>query len=85
MPGSLKLLWFTCWYVCVSAPEVINNQWRVIWCDKDCVQFAKQVLRLFPVFNYFHMALSFDKMDGHGHFNTACRERLPKKTKVTRY
>ena len=26
-PGFLKLLWFTRWYVCVSAPEGINNQW----------------------------------------------------------
>ena len=27
-PGFLKLLWFTCRYACVSAPEAINNQWR---------------------------------------------------------
>ena len=30
------------------------------------------------------MAIAIDKMDGHGHFNTARSERLPKKTKVTR-
>ena len=27
-PGFLKLLWFVHRYVCVSAPEAINNQWR---------------------------------------------------------
>ena len=31
-PGFLKLLWFTCQYVCVSvcvsAPEGINNRWH---------------------------------------------------------
>ena len=27
-PGFLKLLWFMCRYVCVSAPKAINNQWR---------------------------------------------------------
>ena len=32
-----------------------------------------------------HMALAIDKMDGRGHFNTACSERLPKKTKVMQY
>ena len=31
------------------------------------------------------MTLAVDKMDGHGHINTARRERLPKKTKVTQY
>ena len=30
------------------------------------------------------MTLAVNKMDGHGHINTACHERLPKKTKVTR-
>ena len=52
-PGFLKLFWFArryvCVCVCVSAPEAINNQWR----DIDCVQLVKQVLRLFPAFNYF--------------------------------
>ena len=28
VPGFLKLLWFARWYVCVSAPKAINNQWR---------------------------------------------------------
>ena len=27
-PGFLKLLWFTRWYVCASAPGGINNQWH---------------------------------------------------------
>ena len=28
LPGFLKLLWFACQYVCVSAPNGINKQWR---------------------------------------------------------
>ena len=31
------------------------------------------------------MTLAINKMDGHGHINTVCREFLPKKTKVMRY
>ena len=31
------------------------------------------------------MTLAVDKMDRRDHFNTACREGLPKKTKVMRY
>ena len=31
------------------------------------------------------MTLTVDKMDGCGHINTACHERLPKKIKVTWY
>ena len=31
------------------------------------------------------MTLAVNRLDGHGHFNTARSERLPKKTKVTRY
>ena len=34
---------------CVSAPEAINNQ----WCNIDRVRLVKQVLWLFPAFNYF--------------------------------
>ena len=49
VPGFLKLLWFTRRYVCVSTPEAINNQWR----DIDRVHLVKQVLWLFPAFNYF--------------------------------
>ena len=28
------------------------------------------------------MTLAVDKIEGRGHINTACHERLPKKTKV---
>ena len=31
------------------------------------------------------MTLAIDKIDGRVHFNTARRERLPKKTEVMRY
>ena len=31
------------------------------------------------------MTLAVDKNGWHGHINTARRERLPKKTKVTQY
>ena len=54
-PGFLKLLWSACRYacvclsVCVSALEAIDNQWR----DIDCMRLVKQVVRLFPAFNYF--------------------------------
>ena len=48
------------------------------------MRLVKQVSQLFPAFNYFIMTFTIDKMDGHGHINTARRERLPKKTKVTR-
>ena len=89
-PGFLKLLWFAHRYVyvcvrvsvCPPLQPLITS--GVIWCDIDRVQLVKQVLWLFPAFN-FHMAIAIDKMDGHGHFNTAHSERLPKKTKVTRY
>ena len=65
----------------VSAPEAINNQWR----DIGRVRLVKQALRLFPAFNYFIRHFPSIKMDGRGHFNTARRERLPKKTKMTQY
>ena len=69
-----------CLSVCVSTPEGINNQ----RCDVGCVLLVKQVLQLFTAFNYF-MTLAVDKIDGHGHINTAHRKHLPKKTKVTWY
>ena len=31
------------------------------------------------------MTLAVDRMDGHGHINTACRECLSKKTMVMQY
>ena len=67
-PGFLKLLWSACRYacvcvcvcVCVSAPKAINNQWH----DIDRVQLVKQVLWLFPAFNYFIQQLSSIKWMG---------------------
>ena len=64
-PGFLKLLWFARWYACVREcacvcvcvsvcpplrPLITSG---VIWCDIGRVQLVKQVLRLFPAFNYF--------------------------------
>ena len=89
MPGFLKLLWSTCQYACVCLclsvcppprPLITSG---VIWCDIDRVRLVKQVLQLFLAF-VLHTALAIDKMDGHGHFNTARSECLPKKTKVMR-
>ena len=57
MPGFLKLLWFVRRYACVclsvcppSRPLITSD---VIWCDIGHVRLVKQVLRLFPAFNYF--------------------------------
>ena len=83
-PGFLKLLWFACRYacvcvlvsVCVSAPEAINNQ----WCDIDRVRLVKQVLRLFPAFNYFIRHLPSIKWMGVAiltqHVVNACQRKL---------
>ena len=56
-PGFLKLLWFARRYVCVCVcvcppprPLITSG---VIWCDIGRVRLVKQVLRLFPAFNYF--------------------------------
>ena len=62
-PGFLKLLWFARRYVCVCMcvcvcvsvcppprPLITSD---VIWCDIGRVRLVKQVLRLFPAFNYF--------------------------------
>ena len=73
-----------CVSVCLPPRPLITS--GVIWCDIGRVRLVKQVLRLFPAFNYvLHTALAIDKMDGRGHFKIARSERLPKKTKVTRY
>ena len=81
-PGFLKLLWSACRYarVCVCLcvrPEAINKQ----WCDMDRVRLVKQVLRLFPAFNYvLHTALAIDKMDDRGHLTqhvvNTCQRKL---------
>ena len=71
-----------CVCVCVSTPEAINNQWR----DIDRVRLVKQVLRLFPAFNYFIWQLPSIKWMGVAiYIYTARSKHLPKKTKVTRY
>ena len=81
-PGFLKLLWFArryvCLSVCLSISEGINNQWR----DMVRVRLVKQVLWLFPAFNYLIRHLLLIKSSMHSHINTVCRECLPKKTKV---
>ena len=56
-PGFLKLFWFARQYVCVSL-SVCPPPWALItsgmiWCDIDHMRLVKQVLRLFPAFNYF--------------------------------
>ena len=56
----------------------------VIWCDIGRVRLVKQVLWLFPAFNYY-MTLAIDKINGLAHINKAHHERPPKKTKVMRY
>ena len=68
-----------CVSVCPPLRPLITS--GVIWCDIGHVRLVKQVLRFFPA----HTALAVYKMYGCGHFKTAHRERLPKKTKVTRY
>ena len=40
-----------CLSVCPSQRPLITSS--VIWCDIDCVRLDKQVLWLFPAFNYF--------------------------------
>ena len=40
-----------CVSVCLPPRPLITS--GVIWCDIDCVQLVKQVLWLFPAFNYF--------------------------------
>ena len=58
-PGFLKLLWSACRYACVHVCVSVCPPPRplitsgVIWCDIGCVRLVKQVLRLFPAFNYF--------------------------------
>ena len=36
-------------------------------------------------FPFLYMTLAVNKVNGHGLSNTAHRERMPKKTKVTQY
>ena len=75
---------FVCLCVCVSALRALITSGK-IWCDIGRAQLVKQVSWLFLAFNYFIWHFTVDKMDGRGLINTACHERLPKKTKVMRY
>ena len=65
-----------CVCVCMSALEAINNQWR----DIDLVRLVKQVLRLFPAFNYFIRHLQSIKWIGVAiltqHVVNACQRKL---------
>ena len=96
-PGFLKLLWSACRYACVCVcvcvcvcpcvhvcppPRPLITS-HVIWCDIGRVWLVKQVIQLFPGFNYFirHL-LSITWMDVAiltQHVMNACQ------TKVRRY
>ena len=73
---------FVCLSVCPPPRTLITS--GMIWCDIDRVWLVKQAYG-FPCFQLLIITLAIDKMDGCGLINTACRERLPKKTKVMRY
>ena len=75
MPGFLKLLWFTCQYVCLYPPPRALRIGDVIlimcdWLNKFYSFSASQLL---------YMTLVIDKMDGHGLGNTASHESLPRR------
>ena len=89
-PGFLKLLWFerqyVCVCVCVSVCVSVRPPLRplitsgVIWCDIDHVRLVKQVLWLFPAFNYFIQHLPSIKWMGVAiltqHIMNACQRKL---------
>ena len=53
-PGFLKLLLISLHVVmCVCPPTRLLITSGVIWCDLHCVWLVKQVLWLYPAFNYF--------------------------------
>ena len=81
-PGFLKLLWFARRYVCVCVcppprPLITSG---VIWCDIGRERLVKQVLRLFPAFNYFIRHLPSIKWMGVAiltqHVVSACQRKL---------
>ena len=72
-----------CGSVCPPPRPLITS--GVIWCDIDRVRLVKQVLRLSPAFNYFIRHSPSIKWMGVAILTQHCSERLPKKTKVTRY
>ena len=70
-----------CVYLCVSVcppPALITS--GMIWCDIDHVWLVKQILRLFPAFNYFIWHLPSIKWIGVTiliqHIVNACQRKL---------
>ena len=70
-PGARGRTWFleivlvrvsVCMCVCPPPRPLITS--GVIWCDIDRVRLVKQVLRLFPAFNYFIRQLPSIKWRG---------------------
>ena len=47
-----------CLSVCLPPRPLITS--GVIWCDIDSVRLVKQVLRLFPAFNYFILYFAWE-------------------------
>ena len=78
----MRVCVFVCLSVCPPPRQLITN--GVIWFDIDRVRLVKQVLRLFPAFNYFIRQLPSIKRMGMA-ILTARSECLPKKTKVRWY
>ena len=64
--------------VCPPPRPLITS--GVIWCDIDCVRLVKQILRLFPAFNYFIRHLLSIKWMGVAiltqHVVNACQRKL---------
>ena len=81
-PGFLKLLWFARRYACVSVcpPQGPLITSGVIWCDIGHVWLVKQVLQLFPAFNYFIWHFPSIKWMGVAiltqHVVNACQRKL---------
>ena len=63
--------------VCVSTPKGINNKSRETQHNNRIKQFYSFSVSLYDTAD--------DKLIGRGLSNNACRECLPKKTKMTRY
>ena len=67
-----------CLYVCLPPGASITS--GVIWCDIGRVRLLKQVLQLFPAFNYFIWHLPLIKWMGMAiltqHVMNACQRKL---------
>ena len=67
-----------CVCVCLPPRPLITS--GVIWCNIGCVQLVKQVLQLFPAFNYFIRHLPSIKWMGMAiltqHIVNACQRKL---------